>query len=271
LFPPLPSASFASPRTMQKLMMISATFHLALAGMWPSNLLLSKHCSHGLFDQLPDFDDAVEAFDSLPAGKLDHVLNNLRQTAGQHGVESVMLGLKHKHFDMSPDHFLGDELSSSSNFSLMKPREKSLLPEATPISFTLEEGLWQPYEWALDNSQAAESFDLLQGKQQFLQNITDFLVSEQLDGMFGLHIKHREDWEDSFGTVESPGDGEQELHIRPARTANHPSDEKNLNGMNAESRTVAWPLSGPQINQWCSGHNVQCMKHARVCNAHWWR
>lgn len=246
---------------MQTLAIASfVVFNPASAGFLPAYpSLLSKDFSYGLFDKLPDFDDALQSLDSLAEGRLENLRDKLTDMALQNGVEEIMLGLKHKHFDISADHFLGEELSSSSDLSVMRPREKCLLGSATPVSFSFMDGVWQPYEWTLNNSEAARNYDVLQEKQAFLQNITDIITSEQLDGIFGLHVKHRGIWEDTFGTVESPGDSEHELHIRPTVTNTRPLDGSS----SAEARTVAWPLSGPQNNQW------GCVRHTKIeCNRH---
>jgi hypothetical protein len=266
---------------------------LASAGLWPARpSLLSRDFTAGLFDSLPDFDDAIMSYDALSEERLEQVFCKLGHVASRHNVEDVMLSLKHKHFDIPGDHFLGEE-SLHDSLSVMRPLNTSLLEFATPVSFTLVDGLWQPYEWSVNSSEAASNFEMLQGNEGFLQNIKDVLTSEQLDGLFGFHLQHRAAWEDAAGTMETPGDHEHELHIRPVgeeiefpvdesprdasgvdheHKINPHSEAKNVEfpgDASADTRTVAWPLSTDRKGKQrgCGSHSIACSRH-RKCLSH---
>lgn len=265
--------------TMQR---IGLFFHLAVCVAWagtcPKQLhVLSEEFSHGLFDKLPDFDDAILFYDSLPEDHLTRVHHKLAHLAEEHDVDEIMLGLTHKHFHMAADSFLGEELSPTGDLLVMKPHDLCKLGAATPVSFTLVNDTWHPYEWALNNSEAGVNLATLRKKEGFLQNVADILTDEGLDGLFGFHVKHRQSWEDEFGTEESPGNAEHELHIRPGFAHDNFPEPMNSN----ESRTVAWPLVSPHISQircfgcgrsggggGCTRHEISCTKHGPVCRGH---
>merc|ERR1712050_46983 len=121
---------------------------------------------------------------------------------------------------MPDNHILVEQQLVNWEMSVMEPQPLHEVPGAIPMSFTLENGTWQPYEFVYPSIHAVDKLQELLSKPEFLQKMASLLEQHGLDDMFSLHLEVRNHIHGKFGTLEQPGQHEHELII----TAQHSDD-----------------------------------------------
>lgn len=206
-----------------------------------------------VYESLPSFEDATEKFSALPAGTHDTLMRNFHTTLQEFGLQdTVGIDIKHKHFNIPDGHVLCEEQFYNEEKSIMKPASIDKINAMVPFNFALRDGKWKPYEFVVNSTSAAERLGKVAMAEGFLVKMAEILDSAGLSEVLGFQVINR-DHLPSAGTVETPGEGENELLIRP--------NTEDLLGDKNDTKQVMWAFGKGGIMGFCTAHYADCAAH----------
>lgn len=214
-----------------------------------------------VYESIPSFEAATGKFFALPAGTRDPLMRNLLAMLQEFGLQDIVgIDIKHKHFNMPEGHVLCEEQWLSEAKSIMKPARLDNISAMVPFNFALRDGKWKPYEFVVNAASAAERLEKVARHDGFLRRIADMVESAGLSDVLGFQVINRDHMPSSSGSLETPGEGENELLIRP--------DTEDMIGDKNDTKQVMW--RGKGILGLCRhGGGVNCRAHGKAnCGAH---
>jgi len=168
--------------------------------------------------RIPTFEDATGKFFGLPADRREALLGGLQAIIAEFGLEeTIAIDIKHKHHDMPAGYAICEEQFPDEKKSVMKPALlQELGAQPIPFAFILDGGEWKPYEFVMDCPSACDGLAKVAEQPAFLAKLSAFLEENSLADTLGFHVLHREHLGgEARGTMETPGDTEEELLLRP--------------------------------------------------------
>lgn len=217
-----------------------------------------------VYEKLPDYDDATSIFYGISENRRQTILHELEVAVKAWQLEeTVAIDIKHKHFEMPPGCVLVEEQRIQEQCSVMKPA----LPHefhtlVTPFAFFFDDGTWKPYEFVVDCLSAEVGLKDLCDKKGFLEEMTQILKKHELESILGFHLIHRDHLgEEARGTIETEGDNEEELLLRPYTEELY----RELVGSNGNQVMWSWCQTKSPIGHVCFSCSHTCNSH---CNSH---
>jgi hypothetical protein len=218
--------------------------------------------------RIPTFDAATSKFFGLPTADRDAILGTCQTIVQEFGLEEIIaIDLKHKHFDMPCGYAICEEQFKDEKKSIMKPTLLEKLDiQPTPFAFILIDGQWKPYEFVMDCPSACDGLASVSEQPAFLAKLSAFLEENALDDVLGIHVLHREHLGgEARGTVETPGDTEEQLLLRP-----YTEDMfAKLVGKGGKQVMWSWCNRKSPMGHLCFGCTHNCTNHCHNhCNEH---
>jgi len=224
---------------------------------WQTNFDVS------VYESIPSFGDATTKFFGLPEGTRTSLFNDFRTMVDKFDLQDIVgIDIKHKHFNMPDGHVLCEEPFFTEGKSIMKPESLDNMSAMVPFNFALRNGTWKPYEFVKKSASAVERLEKVAANSHFLSDMADMIQHSGLSDVLGFQVMNRDHLPPSNGSVETPGEGENELLIRSG-TGDLPHD------MN-DTKQVMWSFPGPsdgapcprQRPNWCNhGCRGHCRRH----------
>jgi hypothetical protein len=174
--------------------------------------------SHEVYDALPTIRQAHDSLKSVEATTMECVA----KIFVEHGVHEYLgLTLLHRHFDMSPDERLVEEMHPDGPPELYSfcttCTGHDVVTKSTPVH-TGALGLCSAHSWVLREDGGISAYEFQSGDhpvsvpQAFLLEVATFLSAAGLLGIFGLHAMHRPG-KDKEGVLIEINDPEGRMNI----------------------------------------------------------
>jgi len=146
-----------------------------------------------------------------------------------------------------------------SDKAIMKPTMAAV--PMTPFAFKLEHDTFLPHEFVKAACvPAADGLARVLENPGFLKELAHVLKTHDMQDLLGFHILHRDHLVDKHGTIETPGETERELVIRPYTEDLH----RQFHGAGSTFK-VMWHLGGGGVCNicWCSHCGSHCNVHSK--------
>lgn len=243
---------------------------------------IAKTPVESVYRHLPSFEAAVEKFDGLDIEQRETILKDSRNILLRHALEPFIgIDIKHKHFDIPPDHWLVEQRQVDGGSSIMSPKPSVDLPtNTTPCSFVLIGDTWVPYEFVIDSEAAQQGLAAVTSAPDFLSELARLVSHYGVQDILGFNLLHRDHLGGADkGVIETPGQHEFELLLRPysdslAMELDGEPSHQVMWSWNQSPRIMRKPniLPGLDVPSCkpgvCIGHPSFCAWHPQVCAYH---
>lgn len=223
-----------------------------------------------VFDGLDNFEAATDKFFGMPEADREQILGACKDHILAHGLQDIVaIDLKHRHFAMPEGKILCEEINIETMRSVMKPTSPDQLSNSpTPFAFKCSDGVWLPYEFVSNSSVAADRLEAVSQNAGFADGLADILTTAGMEDVLGFHVLHRDDLsKEARGTIETPGDSDHELLIRPYSEDLYQELSHSESGFHSHPVMWFWPAQakGPKTHGCIMCYCNHCSSH---CNSH---